>query len=144
MDISGHEAIRDKTRFDNGVIISQFFNPLTLESVLSMQDQALELLAGKGIECIPYIIVLSGAAQSQILLGRPDMGKMVEHEFTKHIAGIWVVGRTESHKQIMDNMNHFFFSDRMHFVDSVEEATSQAKQSVVNDLNLFERNRDEE
>jgi hypothetical protein len=144
MDVSGQQAPEDKAWFKDGVVFTEFFHPLSLESIQTMQDRGMQLIRENDVEYAPYIIILSGAAQGEVRFSLPDMGKMVVHEFIKHVAGIWMVGRTKTHDQMMDTMNHFFFADHIHFMDSIEEATAGAKQSIANGHNVLEYAQDEE
>lgn len=142
MDMVNSPLSENKTWFQDGIIYTEFTHSLTYESIHAMQDRAMELIAENGVEHAPYIIILSGDARGKMHYNLADMGKIVSHELTKHVADVWVVGRTESHSRTADTMNHFFFADRIHFMDSVEEATAGAGQSIADGRSVLERGTD--
>jgi len=142
MDSTSPSTGEDRTWFEDGIVYTELTHPVTFDSIHRAQDQALEALlqAGSG-ERVPYIVILTGDAQGEMHLGISELAKMIRHEFTKHITGIWTVGKTEAHTKIVDIVNHYFLSGRVRFADSIEAARTEARQSINDGLGVLEKNK---
>jgi len=136
------ETQEDRTWFEDGIVYTEFVHPVNAAAIKAMQNKGLEVLAQTGANHVPYIVIIKGEAQGNMHIGLGDMGKIVSHEFTKHISSIWTVGRTQAHNKITDAINHYFLGNRMHFVDTLEEAQAGARQLIHDTLGLLEQDKD--
>lgn len=130
---------QEKAWVEDGIIFIKYAHAVDLNAINKMQDQALEVVLKAQVTHAPLIVELQGDAQGEPKLALHDLGRAINHELTKHMTGIWLVGKVgETEDPITKIVNKFFLGGRVHWVDTVDHARAAAKQYIANDSNILE------
>jgi len=106
-----------------------YFDELSTRSILSSQAQAVKVLNEQKIDIVPFIIDLSNIDDQGVKVEVRDFGKIISSQalFTR-CSGVWIVGTKGITKVLATILNKTFLEGRIHLVDSLEEAKTEAKE----------------
>lgn len=133
-------AEQDCTWIDGGIIYWVFENRPDLAAIRALQDQSLEILQKEKIELAPLVAVFGNATEHQeVRIGLFEIGKLSDHPLSKHLTEVWLVYKGDIPTRAFSaTINKFFAKGRFHLVASLEQAQTEAKQSLANNTSILE------
>lgn len=126
--------------YQDGIIFTRLEGVLNLEGVIDIQEKVHQLIIANNISTAPLVCDLHAVDDLRSEANIGSLGKVIMAFNTfKHLSGIWIVGAGKSVRKTAETMNRFFLSDRMNFVDTVEEGVAAAKQSLSDDESIVDQ-----
>jgi hypothetical protein len=113
---------------ENGLLYFTFRDELSIQTILSSEAQALNLLNAKKIEILPFIVDLRAINDQAVEVEVRDFGKIISSRaLFDRCSAVWIVGAKNNTKVLATLLNKTFLGNRIQFVDSLEEANKAAE-----------------
>lgn len=124
---------------EDGILYSEFQGEISLPSIMETEEDSLRLLKEHNIKIIPLITIFKNMNQMGFKLSFADYGKASGITMVKYTSAIWVVGATGMVKRSLSLVNRIFFGNRIHIVDTLEEAQKGAHAVLLNEEPILEK-----
>jgi hypothetical protein len=122
--------------YDGGIIYVEYVGQITLAKILAIYKEALRIIETEHLDFVPFI----GLADkiTDVKLSMSEYAKVVSaYNITTYASGAWFVGVTPSVKLILKTISASFLSNKLKFVDALEEAQREARQ-LISDTSILD------
>lgn len=124
---------------EDGIIYAEYSNSISTEDILDAIRLAVEQLDQAKIQICPCIAFLNNINKSNFNIKLAEYGKILNaYGFSKRINGIWAVNIPEDVKNHVIPMITAFFGKHFYFVDTLEQAKTEASKYISVSDSFFE------
>jgi hypothetical protein len=135
---SAHKTYQ--TWLEERILYVEIKESLPIESILKLEVEALQLLKQQQQGPIPAIVIMDKLANGKPKIGLSDFSKILSSTgITKYMSALLMVGVSDSAKRYIGMLNSLFFSNRIHFYETIEEAQIAARASMPDSESILEQ-----
>jgi hypothetical protein len=130
----------NKAWLKDGILYSEIHGTVTLDDLVDLQRQGVELIKLHNIGTAPNINIMTDAKGVDFKIKLSEFGKVITSIDTiKHASGIWIVGADEELRKRNEHFIKLFFGGGIGYVDTLEQAEAEARKLLGNDLSVLEQ-----
>jgi len=130
---------QDKAYIKNGILYQEYIGGVAINNILDAEKTSLELIKQQGKNTVPLIIIMKDFDKSPFKIGMADYAKAIRGlGLISHISGIWLIVDSEEAKKGIALVNKTFLGNRMHVVDTLEEAQLAAQALITSTEAILE------
>ena len=115
---------------EGGILYVKFVGEFSIEGILDVERQCLEVIEQNGIKVIPFIVDVGAVDDGDMHLHITEIGKIFSSiDVVKHFSMILLVGAKSNVRKIVSVINKTFLGGRMQYAETVNEAQSTIRNS---------------
>jgi hypothetical protein len=132
----------NNVELENDIMYMNFNQPITIESILSLTDEATKLNLKTHPSPVPVPVIIHTMGDgNKFKFGIADLSKIAGMRDNNLATGIIIVGLKGKNRKLLQVVNGTFYSNRMIFCDTLEEARRLAEPMKNSTLGILEQDR---
>jgi len=133
--------IPNKAWFKNGILYNEIHGVINLATMLDLVKLDKELIIQNNLKLVPSIHILTDTSGEDFKIKPSEYGKLIiAGNILMFYSGIWVVGADNELREKSKIIQKLFFSEKLRWVDTLDQAEADIKANNDNGLALLELN----
>ena len=115
---------------EGSILYVKFVGEFSIEGILDVERQCLEVIQRNGIKLIPFIVDVGDVDDGDMHLHITEIGKIFSSiDVVKHFSMVLLVGAKGNLRKIVSVVNSTFLGGRLQYAETVNEAQSIVRNS---------------